>query len=543
MRSQIARAAVAAATIALAVTASLHAAPGSAQARNAASRYHGTLIVDYQTDISHLDPARCYDGECYSWNHAMFDQLVTFRANSTYDYKIVPDAATAMPRLSNGGKTYTFQLNKNMHFWDGKPVTAPDWKFSFERVINPKTESGAQSFWLGIKGAKAYANHKANHVSGIQAVGKYTLRITLDAPDSTFLDVLGMPMGSVVEPAQVKRYGNKGFDSMHPMGTGPYKFKQRVLNQKLVIVPNPHYFKGPQGHLASVEGVFGVNENTGLLRIERGQADLDGDGIPSADFESVVNDPKWSKQLQRVTYIAFIYISMNTLMKPFTNVKVRRAVNYAINKPLILRLINNRGVVQNTVEPSTMPGYGAFNLYPHNQGKARQLLKQAGYPHGFSTTFWTDNIGDDPRISQAITQQLASIGIKASLKQVDGNTWSQAVGTKKKVPITLSAWYLDFPDPNDFVEPILSCESAVPGTYNESWYCDPKVDRYAHKLKIMQNQQKRLSLYPKLDRMIMSDAPVVPLYTPVWYDIHSTSLHHYYYNPVWVYSFVNYTKS
>lgn len=508
-----------------------------------AGRYQGTLVVDYQADLSHLDPARCYDSECYPWIHALFDQLVTFRSLSTYDYKIVPDAALALPKLSNRGKTYTFNLDHRLRFWDGKPVTAVDWKYSFERVINPKTQSGAQSFWLGIVGANAFAKGKAKHVSGIRAVGKYTLTITLQDPDATFLDVLGMPMGSVVEPAQVQKYGNSGFDATHPMGTGPYKLKQRVIGQKLVIVPNPHYFKGPQGHLASIEAQIGPDENTGLLRIERGQADLDGDGIPSADFETVLHDPTWHKQLSRVTYIAFEYIAMNTQMKYFNNVLVRRAVNYAINKPLVLRLINNRGIVQNTIEPSTMPGYGAFNLYPYNIARAKQLMAKAGYPHGFSTTFWLDNVGDDPRITQNLAQQLAAIGIQAHLKTVNPNTLTQAQGTRKKVPISITPWFLDFPDPNDFVEPIFSCASAVPGTFNEPWYCNPTVDKYAHKLKIMQNQKTRLSLYPGLDRMIMKDAPVVPLYTPVHYDLHSMALHHYFYNPVWVFSFVSYSKS
>lgn len=540
MKIRLPRSGLAAAVVVLCLTGTVHPARGAA---SNAGRYHGTLIVDYQTDISHLDPARCYDGECYSWNHAMFDQLVTFRANSTYDNTIVPDAATAMPALSNRGMTYTFTLPHNMHFWDGKLVTASDWKYSFERVINPKTQSGAQSFWLSIRGANAYANGKAKHVSGIQTVGKWTLRISLNAPDSTFLDVLGMPMGSVVEPAMVRKYGNKGFDAMHPMGTGPYMFKQRVLGQKLVIVPNPHYFKGPKGHLASVEAQFGIDENTGLLRIERGQVDLDGDGIPSADFISVLHDPQFKARVNRVTYIAFEYIAMNTQMKYFNNVLVRRAVNYAVNKSLILRLLNNRGVVQNTILPSTMPGFGAFDLYPYNLAKARQLLARAGYAHGFTTTFWSDNVGDDPRIAQAIIQQLAEVGIKANLKEVNSNTMTQSTGTKRKVPISLDAWFLDFPDPNDFVEPTLSCSSAVPGTYNEPWYCNSKVDKFAHQLKAMTNQSKRLNLYPKLDRMIMRDAPVAPLYTPVWYDLHSTALKHYYYNPVWVYSFVNYSKS
>jgi oligopeptide transport system substrate-binding protein len=218
-------------------------------------------------------------------------------------------------------------------------------------------------------------------------------------------------------------------------------------------------------------------------------------------------------------------------------------MNMAINKALIIRLINGRGVEASTIEPPPMPGYGKYNLYPYDPAKAKQLLAKAGYPNGFTTTFYSDNIGDDPRISQAIVQQLAQIGVKINLKVVNGNTWQTIVGTKYKAPMSWAAWFEDFPDPNDFVEPIFSCASAAPGTFNEPWYCNPKVDRYAHQLKIMTNRTQRLKLYPKLDKMIMSDAPIVPVYYPVYYDLHSLALHHYFVNGQWGWILSAYTKS
>ncbi|HZU12049.1 MAG TPA: ABC transporter substrate-binding protein [Chloroflexota bacterium] len=498
----------------------------------------GTLYMDWTNDLSHLDTGKCYDTECWPYMYAMFDRLIDYKTDSTNDDQFVPDGAVAMPTVTNGGKTYTFRLRRNIHFWNGKLVTSADWKYSFERIINPKTQAGAASFWTEIVGASAYASGKAKHVSGIQTLGKWGLRIKLLNPDASFLNVLAMPFGSVVDQAVVQKYG-RSYDCCHVMGTGRYMLKEHIINQRMVLVPNPHYWggKAATGHLKTIEADFGISEDTGLLRIERGSADLDGDGIPAADFVSVRNDPKWSKLMFHYTEVGTYYIPMNTLMKPFTNVLVRRAINYAINKSIIVRLINGRGVVTNTILPPSMPGHGSFNLYPYNPAKARQLLKQAGYPHGFSTTFWTDNVGDDSRISQNIVQQLAGIGVHASLKVVNGNTLTAAVGTKRKVPITFEAWFQDFPDPNDFFEPIFSCASAVPGTFNEPWYCDPKVDRYANQLKVMQNRAQRLRLYPRLDKMVMQDAPIVPLYNPVFWDIHSTALKGYLYHNVeeWIF--------
>jgi oligopeptide transport system substrate-binding protein len=518
----------------------LPASRGAAQARPAQAA--GTLIVEFQNDISHLDSALCYDNQCYPFMKAMYDRLVDFQgAGNT----LIPDAAAAMPAITNGGKTYTFTLRDDVHFWNGRLATASDWAYSFERIINPKTESGAASFWMNIAGSDAYASGKAAHVSGIKALSRFKLEIDLLSPDASFLDVLAMPFGSVVDRNQIAKYG-KSYDALHPMGTGPYMFSQHTLSNRLILVHNPHYFLPNVGKVATIQADISVSTETALLRIEKGQADLDGDfptTIPSADFLSVLQDPSLGKRLVKQEQIATEYVYMNTQMKPFTDVRVRRAINMAINRTILARLINGRGLPATTIEPPLMPGFGNFNLYPYNPDQAKKLLAQAGYANGFSTTFYTDNTTDDSRISQAIVQQLQGIGVNASLRVLDANTFQTLFGTKDKTPIGLNGWYQDFPDPNDFVEPILSCASAVPGSQNASWYCNPKVDAIAMRLKATTDQRARLRQYPALDRMIMQDAPWVPLLTPVFYVLPSTAVKDFYFHPVWFYVFQDYAKA
>lgn len=532
----------AAAALVAAVTAPVAPRLTHAATSHAAS---STIYVDYLSDISHLDPALCYDTTCYPWMHAMYDQLVGYDTTHGNGDTLVPDGAAAMPTISNGGKTFTFKLRNDVHFWNGPLVTSADWAYSFERTINPKTKSGAQAFWLDIVGAQAFANGKAAHVSGIKTLGKFGLEIDLTAPYIGFLNVLAMPMGSALEKSWVEKYG-RSFDSLHPMGTGPYQFKEHVLGQRLLLTKNPSYFVKNVGHVNAIEADIGVNTETAFLRIQKGQADLDGDfptPIPPAEFLNVLNDPNLSKRVIKQVQVADQYIALNTHMKPFDNVLVRRAVEMSLNKTLLLRLVNGRGSVTNNFLPPNMGGYSAFNLYPYNPTMAKKLLAQAGYPNGFSTTFYSDNQADDPRISQGVVQQLKAVGINATLRVLDANTWQALVMTPGKAPMSWTAWYQDFPDPNDFIEPVLSCASAVPGTFNLAYYCNKSVDALAAKLKAMSDQNARLRQYSQLDKMVMQDAPVVPIFNSVYFILPSTALHNFYLHNVWTLVFSDYTKS
>ncbi|MDB5075813.1 MAG: transporter substrate-binding protein [Chloroflexi bacterium] len=227
------------------------------------ARAGGTLTVEFLDDISHLDTALCYDNQCYPFAKAMFDRLVDYAGAGD---KLVPDAAAAMPAITNGGHTYTFTLRNDVHFWNGRLATASDWAYSFERIINPKIQSGASSFWMNIVGADAYASGKAQHAAGIKAPSPFKLEIDLVSPDASFLNVLAMPFGSVVDKNQIAKYG-RSYDSQHPMGTGPYMFSRHVLGRELVLVKNPHYFLANAGKVDTIRGEIGVSTETALLRI------------------------------------------------------------------------------------------------------------------------------------------------------------------------------------------------------------------------------------------------------------------------------------
>src|SRR5262249_25338432 len=156
----------------------------------------------------------------------------------------------------------------------------------------------------------------------------------------------------------IAKYG-KSYAPQHIMGTGPYMFSEYKLGQRLVLVKNPHYFMPGVGHVAKLEADIGVSTETSYLRVQRGQADLDGDfptPIPPAEFLSILNDPVLSKRVVKQVQVAIQYIAMNTQIKPFDNVLVRRAVEYAIDKQRIVRIVNGRGAVATTFIPPTMPG-------------------------------------------------------------------------------------------------------------------------------------------------------------------------------------------
>ncbi|MCA1599092.1 MAG: ABC transporter substrate-binding protein, partial [Chloroflexi bacterium] len=124
-------------------------------AHSAAASSGATLTITFHDDFSHLDSALCYDAECYAAMKALYDRLVDYDTHHGSGDTIIPDAAAAMPAITNGGRTYTFKLRRDMRFWNGRAVTSADWVYSFERIINPKTKSGGQSFWLNIQGADA----------------------------------------------------------------------------------------------------------------------------------------------------------------------------------------------------------------------------------------------------------------------------------------------------------------------------------------------------------------------------------------------------
>ena len=493
-------------------------------ARSADTPAHGGILTQgFKDDLATLDPAIAY-----SWNNwpavkMVFDGLLDYNEGTT----IVPRLAASMPAISKDGRTYTFTLRHGDRFQNGREITADDVAYTINRVLDPKTKSPGQSFYLSIDGAQDMANGKAATARGIQVLSRYTIRFTLTQPDVTFLNVMAMNFAYIVPKEVVAKEGaNFGHA---PVGTGPFILKQWTPGQKLVFVRNPNYFLSGVPYLDGVTFLIGLEPSVALLRLQSGQLDMLDDPIPSADFVTIRDDPKYANQLVRYVQPETTYITMNTQVAPFNNLKVRQAINMAIDKVRVVRLESGRAVVANQILPPMMPGYDpSYQGYPYDPAKARALLAQAGYPHGFSTQLYVRNVDPEPRIAQSFQHDLAQIGINVSVIPLADAVLTDQASTPHKTPMVWSGgegWLQDFPDPSDFYGPILSCASAVQGGWNWPFLCEKSLDAEAAQLKAMPDTAARYAGYRDLYRKVMAQAPWVPVINDVNYIMHSPHIH------------------
>ena len=276
---------------------------------------------------------------------------------------------------------------------------------------------------------------------------------------------------------------------------------------------------------------MGQDPSVSLLRLKKGEVDLTGDGIPPAQFQSVIADPSLKNQVIAGKQLQTSYLALNTQVPPLDDVRVRRAINMAINKERIVRIINNRAVPASQPLPPRMPGYDPnYKGYPYDPEGAKKLLSEAGHPNGFETTLYSINTDPNPRIAQAIQQDLAQIGIKAELKALASSVVIQAGGTPKEAPMIWSggmAWIADFPDPSGFYWTILGCGGATQGGWNWAWYCNNEIDERAAKADAMVGAGEsatRVQIWRSIFLDVMKDAPWVPIFHEDFYTVHSQRL-------------------
>jgi peptide/nickel transport system substrate-binding protein len=473
----------------------------------------GTMIVTYKDDISTLDPAIGYDWQNWSMIKALFNGLMDYEAGT---YNLEPDLAKSFT-ISPDGKIYTFKLREDVKFHNGRKLTAEDIKFSIERAINPKTQSPGQGFFWSIKGFDEMVAGKTTQLSGMTVIDPYTLKIELSRPDATFLHVMAINFAFAVPEEEVEKYGQDF--GKHPVGTGAFKMKEWKLGQNVVYERNPDYYKTGLPRLDKIVFEVGQEPTVALLRLQRGEVDILGDGIPPARFLQVKNDPQNADLIIEGGQLHTGYVSMNVRIKPFDNKKVRQAVNMAINKERICKIINNRAVPANQPLPPAMPGYDKeYKGYAFDPAKAKALMAEAGLPDGFTTELYANNTDPNPRIAQAIQRDLAEIGITAEIKTLAQSTVIAAGGEEDQAPMIWSggmAWIADFPDPSNFYGPILGCGGAVKGGWNWAWYCNDKLDELAAKADAMSDpavKAEREDLWRSIFVRLMDDAPWAPVF-------------------------------
>jgi ABC-type transport system substrate-binding protein len=504
-----------------------------ASAATAKPHYGGDLVTAFQSDPDTFDPQVCYDATCWDNMEMLFNRLYDYSGSTT---NLFSQAASAMPTLSDGGRVYTIAIRKGMTFANGKPVTAADFVYSFSRICNPATKSPVVGFWDPVKGCAAFAKHPTGSVAGLKAVSTYKLQITLTQPDAAFKYVLAMPQSSVIP------VGTGAQQAKHPLGSGPFEFVSFTPGQSIILKKNPHYWDPSLPYVSEVTEHLGTTPQVELLELEKGQIDLMGDPLPNSSYLSVVGDKSLQSQVVHRDELSTYFLTMNTHIKPFNNPLVREAVSYAINRADLLKTVNGQGTPAKGFIPPGVTGYTSAQLtHSLDVAKAKALLKQAGYPNGFSTTLYSWNTQPWTNLDPPIQQMLAAIGVKLKVDPIQESAFFTLAGTPDKAPMTLTFWVADYPDASDFFNALLSCAADIPGGQNYSFYCNKSVD--AAVAAGQANPADAVADYTKASKLMLADNPIVPLYNGTVTEVRGSRVQGFFANPIWDYEIDHYWLS
>ncbi|MBI2253424.1 MAG: ABC transporter substrate-binding protein [Proteobacteria bacterium] len=481
-----------------------------------------SIVVTFRDDLPTLDPALGYDWKNWSVIKSVFDGLLDYKPGTT---ELVPDLAESYT-VSPDGLTYIFKLRHGVTFHNGREMKAADVTYSLTRMIYPGTMSPGAGYYLNIKGAQQFTGGSANAISGITAPDDYTVKIELDAPDATTLQLLALNFAYIVPKEEVEQAGN---DFGHnPVGTGAFKVTSWIPDEKIVLERNAAYHKKGLPRLDKIVFGIGVHPVDALKRLQSGEIDIAGDNVPPALYSKFVLDPATRDLVTATDQLQTAFIAMNVNMPPFDKPGVRQAVNMAIDKRRIVELIDNRAVVANQVLPPAMPGHDkSYKGFAYDVAAAKAKMREAGFGEGVDTELYVMNVAPQPLIAGAIQQDLAAIGIRAEIKSVDMGSIISRGGSSVGAPMIWSgglAWIADFPDPSNFYTAILGCGGAVDGGWNWSWYCNNDLQQRAAEANAISDPAKtakRTDLWRGIFADVMADAPWVPVFYEKAIGIHS----------------------
>jgi peptide/nickel transport system substrate-binding protein len=468
----------------------------------------GTLRAVIDT-IDYLDPQQAYTGQSWwaMWN--VYETLLTYRhVDGPAGYRLVPGLAQSLPTVSPNGKVYKFKLRKGLKYSNGAAVKASDFEWAIKRGFLA-TGQGV-GFYTDIAGAKAYSQNPTpgGDISGIVTNNaKRTITIRLAKPRGDFLTILALLFAAPV-PANT----DPAIQNGSIPGTGPYKFSNYDPNRSFTMVRNP-FFKPtkyiPRGNPNTIDVQLIGDADAATQRVINGQADYSNAAIPPDRIADARNRGKLLLRKGANTY----YFWMNIREAPFNKLKVRQAVNYAIDRNALQTLVwGGLGRPTQNVLPPTYPSYRKLTLYGHNIAKAKQLINQAG-ANGATVTVWTRNVSDAVTAAQYYTGILNQIGLHASLNILPRATYYTTIGNVNTHAQTgWARWLEDYPHPLDWFDVLLNGNRITDQDNNNySWYKNRKTDAQIESLKKEPILTPAVNArWTKVEKQIMQQAPWAP---------------------------------
>jgi oligopeptide transport system substrate-binding protein len=465
--------------------------------------YGGVYRRGLGHDPATLDPAYISDIYEEVVVQQIFEGLVQYSDN----LMVVPCIAESW-ESSRDNLRWVFTLKKGVTFHNGREVTAEDFVYTFTRILDPDTGSLAAPLLSKIEGARGFMAGETGSVSGIEAVRRYTLEIRLSEPFPPFIAALAMVNLGVVPHEEVERRGT--FFGIAPVGTGPFMFDEWARNERIVLKGYEGYHEG-RPYLDEVQFRIFPGASSENMFEEFLNGNLEDSLIPVGKRQEVMEEQKYGV-FRRPSLIIRLLVMNNTVF-PFTDVRIRQAFNYAIDKEKLSDDVGKgRLIPANGLIPLGMAGYepGDAN-YPYSPEKAKALLAEAGYPEGKGLPviqFWSSVNAKGPLAEdKEIEKYLSAVGIKVEFNYLTDWPAFKKLIQQGRAPLFKYSWEADIPDPDNILSSLFYSESPT----NRAFYTNSEVDKLIRNAQNETNYGKRLSLYAEAQDLIMQDAPVILL--------------------------------
>ncbi len=450
-----------------------------------------------------LDPALAGDAVSAGYVMEIFSGLVTLDRN----LNVAPDIAERWD-VSSDGTVYTFHLRKGAKFQDGRSVTAQDFKYSLERAADPATRSQTASMYLGdIVGVDDKLERKATAVKGVQVIDDNTLQITIDARKSYFLAKLALPVAFVVDKNNIDRDG-AGW-TQKPNGTGPFKLKEYVSKQRLVLVKNDNYYLDPKPQIAQINFILPSSGTSFATMYTNGELDV---LEVAGDAANQVRDPSHAlnKEVIVASQLNTVFIGFNVRKPPFDDAQVRQAFALAINRQQVIdEQFKKVPLLAKSILPPGMPGYNdALPAIPYNPERAKQLLAQSRYAAQFPRLTW-GTLNPVASVQPIANMLKTNLGIDVTIRQTEPGAFFFALPrSDNPYHIFDAGWIADYPDPENFIASLFRSNSAS----NWSGYSNRDLDKLIGQAAVERETSQRLKLYQQAEQKILEDLAMLPFY-------------------------------
>lgn len=443
------------------------------------------MTIAVNAEIISLDPHDISDTLSGSAASTMYEPLYDYKL----DMSLEPVLATSY-EVSKDGLEYTFHIREGVTFHDGTPLNAEAVKFNFDRISNKDNNLRRRRNLL--------------HVVSTEVVDEYTLLIKLDAPFAPMLNRIASI--SIISPAALEKYGNDGIIT-NPVGTGPYVFEKWTPGDKMMVRTNKNYWKeGPKIDTLTFKPV--VENGARIAMLQTGEADYIYP-MPAEQVKAVQGDKNIEIIEGPSTIARFTFLNMSKDI--FSDVRVRQAINYAIDKEAYAKVVKAGYAVPLTSHvPSTINYHVAQPEYEYNLEKAKKLMAEAGYPDGFKTHIWAPNDTENMKGMQFISQQLAQIGIEVEVVPMEEGTLSQSIYSPQTPEESkVNMWYVSWSafDFDGATAKLFHSANIPPTAPNVSYYMSPKADALIEAGAVEVDIEKRAEIYAELQQVIWNDAP------------------------------------